>query len=227
MVATVIAILALLILPLFRTRTEEAKRTAALDDMRSLSLAEMATYADTGYYFRPQDLDNTQQIRTVIVPDRDVPVAVWNAPISEQQRSSLAVNWKGPYTSLSKYSTYATLTGSPPIGKPYLFQSASGTGGAIMDLKSRSVALDNGPLVVSDDAADDKIPIDPWGNPYLFFGTGRRMELTSAEESDYDTAVIYSLGPDGQAGNGQGYDPYLYVRETGVLGQGDDLVREF
>ena len=68
MVATVIAILALLILPLFRTRTEEAKITAARDDMRSLAIAQMAAMADTGYYFRPQDLDNTQQVYELLFP---------------------------------------------------------------------------------------------------------------------------------------------------------------
>jgi type II secretory pathway pseudopilin PulG len=228
MVATVIAILALLILPLFRTRTEEAKITAARDDMRSIAIAQMAAMADTGYYFRPQDLDNTQQMRLPILSDRDVPVAVWNGALSQQQRASLMATWKGPYTSLPKYTTYETLTSTPPAGKPYLFQSASGEGGAIMDLISRSTALDGEPKVVSSDPPLDKFPIDPWGNPYLFFGTGRRNELSSAQESDYGTAIIYSLGPDGQAGNGRGYDPRFYVRETGFLGEDpDDLVFEF
>ena len=229
MVATVIAILALLILPLFRTRTEEAKRTAALDDMRSLAIAEMAAFADTGYYFRLQDLDNTQQVRQPILSDRDVPVAVWNGALSQQQRSSLMATWKGSHISLPKYATYEFLTSTPPAGKPYLFQSASGEGGAIMDMKSRSIALDGGTPLVNDDALEDKMPIDPWGNPYLFFGTGRRNELSPAQESDYGTAVVYSLGPDGQAGNGRGYDSYLYVRENGLLGEtgSDDLVFEF
>lgn len=229
MVATVIAILALLILPLFRTRTEEAKITAARDDMRSLAIAEMAAFADTGHYFRLQDLDNTQQYDSNIIrPDKDVPVAYWNNPLSAEQRAILAATWKGPYTSLPKYKTYQEMS-----IRTYLFQSAGGTGGAIMDLTSRSAAVGGGTPVVSTDAPEDKMPIDPWGNPYLFFGTGRRNELAPAEESDYGTAIIYSLGPDGQAGNERGYDPYLYVRETGVLGEGagetppKDLVFEF
>ncbi len=233
MVATVIAILALLILPLFRTRTEEAKKTAALDDMRSLAIAEMAAFADTGHYFRLQDLDNTQQHADLpplstqdIQPDRHVPVAYWNGPLSENEYTNFisGETWKGPYTSLPKHSTYEKMS-----ARTYLFQSAGGTGGAIMDLQSRSVALDGDPPVVRNDVSEDKIPIDPWGNPYLFFGTGRRGELAPAQESDYGTAVIYSLGPDGQAGNGRGYDSYLYVREAGFLGEtdSDDLVREF
>ena len=47
MVATIIAIIALLILPLFRARTDEAKEVAARDEIDSIVKAEVLVNADT------------------------------------------------------------------------------------------------------------------------------------------------------------------------------------
>jgi len=44
----------------------------------------------------------------------------------------------------------------------------------------------------------DKLPVDPWGNPYVF--------ITPGESGPYD---LYSLGADGRAG-GESYDKDLY-----------------
>lgn len=44
----------------------------------------------------------------------------------------------------------------------------------------------------------DKLPIDPWGNPYVY--------ITQGESSAYD---LYSLGADGRSG-GESYDKDLY-----------------
>lgn len=44
----------------------------------------------------------------------------------------------------------------------------------------------------------DKLPVDPWGNPYVF--------ITPGESGPYD---LYSLGADGRSG-GESYDKDLY-----------------
>jgi general secretion pathway protein G len=44
----------------------------------------------------------------------------------------------------------------------------------------------------------DRLPIDPWGNPYVY--------ITPGEKGEYD---IYSLGADGLSG-GEGFDADLY-----------------
>ncbi len=48
------------------------------------------------------------------------------------------------------------------------------------------------------DSPDNLIPIDPWGNPYLFF--------PPSGETNYTNAVIYSMGPNGAPGNGETLD---------------------
>ena len=44
----------------------------------------------------------------------------------------------------------------------------------------------------------DKLPLDPWGNPYVYIAPG--------ENGPFD---LYSLGADGRSG-GEGYDEDLY-----------------
>jgi general secretion pathway protein G len=47
----------------------------------------------------------------------------------------------------------------------------------------------------------DSLPVDPWGNPYVYISPG--------EQGDYD---LYSLGADGQSG-GEEFDKDLYSRD--------------
>ncbi len=225
MVATVIAILALIVLPLFRKRSEEAKLVAAQDDMRGLRSALVLANADTNWWFRLQDLDNTMQYNSPpLNPDTEVPLCIWNRELQFGERQSLATEerWQGPYTSVSRYVYLAEINSDYTLPaeyqetatfnyKPYLFYS---NGGPILDL--------------DDDSGLDKLPVDPWGNPYLFFGPGR-LGIRSNETS-YSNAVIYSLGPNGAPGNvtGSGVTNSLYyTRESGVLGTGDDLFLTF
>ena len=221
MVATVIAILALLVLPLFRKRTEEAKKTAAMDDLQSLMKALILVNADADQWFRLQDLDNTMVYNS---PPQDaateVPVAVWNRAISAQERQSLSSpdRWQGPYIAFAKgakqnYETYSYFN----TWKPFLFKSS---GGPIFDGSFNLIARQ---------PVDDKIPKDPWGNPYLFFGPGKLGKPTEgwgpASQSNYGHAVIYCLGPNGFPGNNEvgASNASSYFREAGFLGEGDDM----
>ena len=48
-VATIIAILALILIPIMRGRVDEAKRVAATEDMSGIEKAETLAFADTGH----------------------------------------------------------------------------------------------------------------------------------------------------------------------------------
>jgi general secretion pathway protein G len=46
---------------------------------------------------------------------------------------------------------------------------------------------------------DGQVPIDPWGNPYQYDPRGR----------ENNPFALYSFGPDGRSGSGDGYIGYL------------------
>jgi prepilin-type N-terminal cleavage/methylation domain-containing protein len=265
MVAAIIAIIALLAVPLFRKRVEEARQKACLDELQSLSKAEALVYAETGYYFRLNDLDNT----TLYTEDAtsaalEVPVAIWNREISLEARTSerarLATSdarWNGPYCSFPRFAYLDQLVNNYD---PYMFrfqgsQSPPGNPrkGAILILEENQPNSNYPGLDIVDiGVATDKYPLDPWGNPYFFFGggddpMGRLDPLRSDSDGplsgglfrNYPTAIIFSMGPDGFPGNAGDYESEpaasrssKYWREgtiggTSGLGDGDDLSYEF
>jgi type II secretory pathway pseudopilin PulG len=246
MVITVIAILALLILPLFRDRVEAARQAAVQDELSSLAKAEMLVYADIGFFVRLQDLDNTSTYNDPPVrPDQEIPIAGWNRALSPSERARLvqgAKAWKGPYITMNKFK-YMTLDQNPVTAEPgarqlvpEFFWSGGGfgigvRGGPMMDLISGVSWLDPAGYV---DWWEDRIIIDPWGTPYIFFGTGKLQEENGMFinlESNFGNAAIYSLGPDGFPGDGQPYQAPAgsaeeLLRDGGnfQLGAGDDYV---
>jgi type II secretory pathway pseudopilin PulG len=237
MVATVIAILALLILPIFRKRTEEARQAAVRDELQSLAKAYILVEADLdGFQPRLQDLDNVMNTSSAQVnqPLRatEPPYAEWNhtigftaaiSPVATQNNRTTRVvpNWKGPYIANPKYSAVADIE--------FLLPDAIFPNGPvyIVGANASSPQFTDGGGTFSDDDAD-RYPIDPWGNPYLFFGSGR---LNDDTESFFNSRVIYSMGPNGIPGDGT-ISPLLYLRKgdafltdpstRGELGTGDD-----
>ena len=72
--------------------------------------------------------------------------------------------------------------------------------------------------------------MDPWGQPYLFFGIGRLDLPGFSNESTFNSSVVYSTGPNGVPGNQSSQNfPGDYRRESGVLGDPltDDLEYRF
>ncbi len=91
----------------------------------------------------------------------------------------------------------------------------------IRDLRPGGYRPPGDPGVFSD-SPTNRIPVDPWGTPYLFF--------PPTEETSYNYSSIFSLGPDalpGDALNGLPNVTSSYLRETGVIGTGDDLEVRF
>lgn len=206
MVASVIAVLAVLIIPLFRDRSEEAKSVAARDELQSLHKALALAEADTGKLFRLQDLDNgiVGSNAGIISPDVHVPIATWNATLLESVRSAMvpptgsaprligASYWRGPYIAFQKSVTYGFIRASTASGgRPYLLRSNS-PDGPIYDITGANangfVSTTSGTVFDSD---DDRMPVDPWGNPYI---------LISLAETGYGPRLLYSMGPDGLPG---------------------------
>lgn len=218
-VATIIAILSMLVLPLLRGRVKEARIVAAQDDLSQLAKAEMLVYADTDFYFRLQDLDNTKRYVALAnwTPDLDVPHCYWNEEISPMIRDKLAEKWHGSYISIPRSSTVSELVTS----MPNLFWGDAGAGGPIF-------------ITTRDDLAEDRYPIDPWGNPYIFFGDKLLYDQATSNqdypvsvppvrsETVFSNAVIYCMGPDGFPGDASSYaaapGPESYLREGGLLG---------
>lgn len=243
MVATVIAIIALIILPAFRSRLDESKLAAAYSEMDTLSKAILMAEADANIQPRLQDLDNPAVVVTTDSnPSEQAPIAQWNyaletaqVPTSRQRVSSL---WKGPYTAFRRF-TYLTqdvaienriqpvyISNDSLSQGPILVTDFTGFGGNLEDTYTSGVP----------GREADRYPTDPWGNPYIFYGRGRRDLDTpptgtnppnSGDNYPYPTSVIYSMGPDGLPGDGAALTAVNMQREGGFLGTGDDLEFRF
>jgi type II secretory pathway pseudopilin PulG len=220
MVAAVIAILALIILPLFQKRAEKAKIAAAQDDLKGLAHAEMLAYADASWYFRLQDLDNTQLNTAQLTPpipdtkrDISVPYALWDRALTANERVTLSSRWQGPYIAVQ------TMSSTPPslaqVRWPIVLFQPNSQGKYPI-------------LIIQDDNLDnDKIPTDPWGGPYIFYAPASETEYNTSY--NYRNGVIYSMGPNGLPGDGLGgITSNNIVRDSPVtspsnLGNGDDI----
>lgn len=240
-VATIIAILALLLIPLLQERVEKTRLTAAKADIQQLMKIQMLVKADIGDYVRLQDLDNTQffdAARPDEILELAVPHTFWNREMLPEERQRIAAPsneddeplWKGPYLPFNHFRTLEDIVAT----QPQFVWGDAGNGGPIF-------------VDTRDNLTLDKYPVDPWGNPYLFYGDGRmffdqewtdlglgspsRPPAGLTAETDFRSAALYSLGRDGLPGDNQPLTaPNLqrpYPGVGGVLGEGDDLRVEF
>lgn len=251
MVAAVIAILSLIVLPVFRNRVEDAKIAAAQADLSALMKAQQVVKADIDGYARLEDLDNVQLFGYATWPtngiDKEVPAFKYENPtntappadtrhiLSDIQRGQLAGSetiprWKGPYIAFQRHileEDLATLDAAAFL----LANNAGGPG--FSTAPERPIQNITGGD--QQDHPQSRIPVDPWGNPYLFFPpTGNRADVNAAGD-EFPSSVIYSMGPNGMPGNGDAAaNTVAYTREGTLtlpdgqaLGEGDDLMVEF
>lgn len=217
MVATVIAILALLILPIFRQRAEEARSVAAQDELVSIAKATLLVEADMpGGNFLPQlsDFDNRSNKELVaadsVAADLEPPRVRWIRPDGQPGRfeemtegdweAMVIQNWEGPYLAFRNTVSLQEIA----IRFPNFTSNQQGP-----------ILIP--PSYTAEELAADKYPVDPWGSPYLLFG---------AEETVYNVRAVFSLGPDGRPSSPDlvpAIQPSHYNRRDGVLGTGDDL----
>lgn len=248
MVATVIAILALLVLPIFRDRVESARLAAAQDELDSIAKAILMVEADVGAGFQPrlQDLDNgaalTGSGSTIVRPDIEPPIAAWNYTLESGpvpfSRQRVVSGWKGPYLSFKRFA-YVVDNGGPI--QPALDDRFWLTTGNVIFVGQAGIPAFTGfggagivdePAPTTEEEAD-RYPIDPWGNPYLFFGKGRFDPSTPAlpdpddDNYEFPSARLYSMGPNGVPGNVATAFNAADYRRNGELGNGDDLDYRF
>ncbi len=229
MVAAIIAILSLLVIPILRKRTELARVAACRSEMKSFATAQTLAQAETGHFYRLFDLDNVAEFEpgnTDYV--RQIPLYDWKGTeFSNMERNAIVLRWNGPYV---EYNTSADekfmyLQQLRNLAPYYFFEQPANetggntTGGIFVDPATEA------------DYALAIVPLDPWGNPYFFFGP------ESGQETTYHSSIIWSLGPDGIIGDkdnplGVLENPDSYRRnpeEGGQFGQGDsdDLSHKF
>jgi len=210
-VATVIAILALILIPMLRDRVELSREKAALDEMSNLGgkVADLA-YAAHSHYFRLQDLDNTNNYSG---PNDDAatcaPFAYYTADgslqvLNDVERRRLSKEWLGPYTQFRNSITIRDLKVSYP------FTISDPAGGSPI-------------IVLGASEESDLYPVDPWGNPYLFFP---RVGTIPGVETNYQgRPVLVSTGPNGAPGDlpaAAGANDY--IAGTGAICTGDDII---
>ncbi len=226
--AAILAIMSLLVIVLVRERVQEARLTACQDDLVSLMKAETLAYADTNQFFRLQDLDNTAEPNAH--PAVALPQAYWNMPFQgaagNTLRKTLESRWKGPYTAVPGNTTLNDILNID--GRTEFFWGVAGAGGPILLIQPDTSA--------ATEPYSDKIPVDPWGNPYIFFGPGKitdelgsvsvsqpPLDPPNGPETDFGNSVIYSMGPDGFPGSRVNFNAADLRREAGWLGgQGTD-----
>ena len=227
-VASIIAILALILIPIVRNRVQDARIVAVQDDLFSLEKAMILANADTGQFFRLADLDNSSG------DGSRLPNAFWNRPIPPGSILGLldgASAWKGVYMSFGNKRGRAVA--QLVADRPTMFRVFNGTSA---DGEGPILVMETSDSNVNDLLEGDVHPVDLWENPYLFFGpgpvgilAGNLPSSISGNESNFNLSVIYSLGPDNLPGKGRADIAENYYRETGFLGEtgSDDIVRLF
>lgn len=255
-VATIIALLALILVPQVVKRVDEAKIAAAKDDMVAIEKAEQLAYGYTSHYFRLCDLkrptpesneNNPPPLGPALIDNKTVaaqkiPGAYWNKPIPNLAETNYLVNnWHGPF--IAAFHNQLPLA-QLAAARPEMCNTVNGA-----DAFPGAVTFGGGPIFLFRGDAYDWLhpngdaladisngptwPIDPWGNPYVFFGSGAygqdaadRIAIQTSQQT-YSSCAIYCLGPDGQPGLGTGNLPRNFFRENVTIGTGDDLKREF
>lgn len=221
MVATVIAIISLLVLPIFRNRAEEAREAAVVDEISNMAKMMLLAEADISGQPRLQDLDNAP-----IQAGDLLTMMPWNginAAVTTQafNPANIRANWGGPYLAFSARN-------SAPVGSDevaiYWYSNADENGFIVTKGSGPTVTNNFGtipparaPLATEaeDDYIEDLYPLDPWGSPYAFFGSSR----LNLNESEFNTNLIVSFGPDGVVGSGNAdilTNPGLYRRYDAV-----------
>ena len=232
--ATIIAILALILIPTLTRQVEKGRNNGALDELSQFAKVIPIAYAENNnHYFRLQDYDNLQTYNvSVSDPTTEVPVTYWGlvGPMLTTERARLKTSWDGPYTTFHKFQLINDLLVSAPNAFT-IIQPQSGTitqpGGPIFVMLEGNFTPGSAiPQPPTQDERRDLYPVDPWGNPYIFFGVGTINVPGVAQESFY-TPVIYSMGPDGNPGGLTNPAAKDYYPSAGSLGNGDDVTWKF
>lgn len=217
----IIGVLTAIILPVYVSRAEEARLTAARADLESIATAQQQAAIDTGYFFRLFVLDDVLggdaipandlvNDRIDGIEDEILRTDAQNMPFLfvDTKLGTLVLNattvynrlllgdelraWKGPYINISR-----------KVGQKF--------------------TIPNTPA---------STPVDPWGSQYLFFTrVGVMQEPAGIIQTNwadsvsggnyiaevFDRPTVLSMGPNKLPGDGNG----------SAFGTDDDLIRQF
>jgi prepilin-type N-terminal cleavage/methylation domain-containing protein len=219
----IIGILVAIIIPVYVTRADEARLSAAQQDLEALQTAQQHAAIDTGYFYRLYVLDD-------VSGGDNIPASNLTADrvdgIRDEALRTDVVNPKLLFID-TKAGTFLA-GGAAIFDRMALNETAFNWNGPYVNV-ARKVGLKN---PVANLPAGT--PLDPWGNPYLFFTkeglvndrdgvistTYTGLDGNTYNAVRFDRPTILSLGPNGVPGNGAGSTEPLF-------GQGDDLYRQF
>ena len=127
-VVAIIAILALIVIPKFWSRTEEARIARANEEMARISDAESLAFADTGFYVHPGNLHGTERVALTIITTWNYQnwVAAGGPPIPTLNSGytiTTVKTWKGPYITYQPSEILDETTFAPldPWKNEYIF----------------------------------------------------------------------------------------------------------
>lgn len=219
----IIGILVAVIIPIYVTRADEARLNAALQDLEALQTAQQHAAIDTGYFYRLYVLDDVGGGDAI--PASNLTADRVDGIRDEQLRTDVT-NPKSLFID-TKAGTFL-LGGAAIYDRMVANETAFNWNGPYVNV-ARKVGLKN--PVAGQPAGT---PLDPWGNPYLFFTkeglvndrdgvistTYVGLDGNTYNAVRFDRPTILSLGPNGVPGNGAGSTEPNF-------GQGDDLYRQF
>jgi prepilin-type N-terminal cleavage/methylation domain-containing protein len=219
----IIGILVAIIIPVYISRADDARLSAAQQDLDALQNAQQHAGIDTGYFYRLYVLDDVRGGDNV-APDNLANERVDG--IRDEQLRGDASNPKQIF--IDTKSGLFLSSGNTLYDRLVLNETAFNWNGPYINVTRKTGLKNPIPNVPA------SVPLDPWGAPYLFFtieGIVREREgdvatsYTGADGNSYnavrfDRPTVLSLGPNGLPGNGSG-------STEPVFGQGDDLYRQF
>lgn len=218
----IIGILVAIIVPIYVSRADDARLTAAKADLDALATAQQHAAIDTGYYYRLFMLDDVQG------GDNIAPSNLTNDVVDGVRDEILRTD----------------ANNLPQFFIDTKFGNLITPGAAIYNrmVQNETEFNWNGPYVTVARKAGAKFgtpgnvpattPLDPWGSPYLFFtrlGVVQEPDgLVSSSFVDvinggsydaqvFDRPTMLSLGPNRLPGDGAG----------SALGTGDDIIKQF
>ncbi len=219
----IIGILVAIIIPVYVTRADEARLSACLQDLEALQTAQQHAAIDTGYFYRLYVLDdvsggdgipasNLTGDRVDGIRDEALRTDVSNQKFLfiDTKNGTFVPGGAGIFDRMAQNETSFNWNG------PYV--NVAHKSGAKHPIAGQPAGL----------------PLDPWGQPYLFFTkeglvndrdgvistTFVAQDGNSYPTQRFDRPTILSLGPNGVPGNGAGSSEPFF-------GQGDDLYRQF
>jgi prepilin-type N-terminal cleavage/methylation domain-containing protein len=219
----IIGILVAIIIPIYVSRANQARVTAAESDLDALMNAEQHSAIDTGYFYRLYVLNDVRFGDGI--PSSNPANDIVDGVRDESLRSDV---------SNPQLLFIDTVDGTILASGPSIYQRL---------IQSETAFNWNGPYVNTNRRTGLKIPlvgvptdmpVDPWNSPYLLFTKEGMVKepdgqivltYTGTDGNSYNAKVfdrptVLSLGPNGLPGNGT-------ATTEPNFGQGDDLMRQF